>query len=89
MAWKVEEDAAAERPGGLVAADGAVQYRERAAQGKDLVQCLADTGQLSFVNGIFHEFGAQRGALELAATFHGTAASGVIDDQPPHRTRRP
>jgi len=31
MACKVEEDDNAEPPGGFVAADGAVQYRERAA----------------------------------------------------------
>jgi hypothetical protein len=51
-----------------------------------LVQCIADLGQLSFIDGVFHRLVAQGGNFELPAAFHCAAAPRVIDDQPSHCT---
>src|SRR5262245_2484742 len=57
---------------------------ERGVDLGELVQCLADLHELFFVDDILHDFAVQRGDLELAPAFLGTAASSMVDNHAPH-----
>src|SRR5215469_7270246 len=55
---------------------------------RQLIQCIADAREFFRVDEILDCVGFKRSDLELTAALDRVAASGVIDDQSAHHTRR-